>query len=194
MNILNTATVLSTPNVIEGSETRIMHSVVEKKINSFAKLKQGWHFEDGISPTSDSIETALSLVGSARELGLSGVNAFPKPDGSIVLAIYGNETDIELIIRNNNSIDISIEYEIDFDEDLDRNFNDAVKQMKGFAKKLWKSYELSSQDFEMQEKVSVPTRSRIVATDQEYQSFRSNALNWVAGLYAITFVGITLIS
>ncbi|HET6402842.1 MAG TPA: hypothetical protein VFH95_15765 [Candidatus Kapabacteria bacterium] len=61
---------------------------IQKKISSFAELKKGWHFGEGVGPTNKIIRDALALHREILMRGFSKTGAFPGVGGEIRLTIY----------------------------------------------------------------------------------------------------------
>lgn len=87
---------------IEGS-TGYSRKVVDK-IQSFVELPDGWDFGRGHAPSHDVVARAiyLHLVGS-QYLALKS-DAFPSPDGAIIVEFYRGETSVEVTVRPDRTL------------------------------------------------------------------------------------------
>src|ERR1035437_6396642 len=61
---------------------------IQKKIESFGELKKGWHFGEGIGPSSETLRDALALHASILANGFKKTGAFPGIGGEIRITIY----------------------------------------------------------------------------------------------------------
>lgn len=116
-------------------------STVAKKIRSFAELEEGWHFGDGVPATEEAIQAGLELLEFSLGRALYKCDAFPGLSGEVILKVYGEKTDLELTARTTNSVDISLEYEIEYVEESDKDVEFAKRKIEEFRDALWKSSE-----------------------------------------------------
>lgn len=78
-------------------------SDTEQKIQNFKNLNQGWHFGEGIAPSSETIDIALGLVKEAHITGCD-VDAFPGINGEVQVTLYYDDEYLEFTVENDNSI------------------------------------------------------------------------------------------
>ncbi|MCI0486290.1 MAG: hypothetical protein L0229_06785 [Blastocatellia bacterium] len=114
-----------------------------KKIQGFKNLPQGWHYGEGVPPSDDTINKAVSLNIEAANSEFTKTNAFPGIDGEIQFTIYQGEAYLEFTIETNGSITFLYEEnneEKEYQENL--SFNEAVEKIRDFKEKVWPSSEL----------------------------------------------------
>jgi len=71
----------------------------EQKIRDFYSLPVGWHYGDGIAPTSDMIAKAVQYEALYRLLGYPITDAFPGIDGEIMVTAYHGDYYVELTLE-----------------------------------------------------------------------------------------------
>jgi hypothetical protein len=119
-------------------------SVIEKKVLSFLKLAPGWHFGEGVPPSRERVNKALSLVQHADWWGLE-TDAFPGIDGEVRVTIYCEEDYLEFTIEKDESI---IFYQesgstvLTPDETV--TFEDALKKIRLLGSEIWRNTSESS--------------------------------------------------
>ena len=77
-----------------------------RQIFSFQDLENGWHFGSGSPPSIREISSAVSFVSLLRAAGAEVVEAFPDPEGGILVAGYGeNDKSIEILCRGDGTFE-----------------------------------------------------------------------------------------
>jgi hypothetical protein len=79
-------------------------NATQKKIESFAGLRAGWHFGEGMAPSTKTLRSALTLHKKIRAFGFPKTDAFPGVGGEIRLTIYDGEEYHEFTFEANDSI------------------------------------------------------------------------------------------
>ena len=89
-------TVNSSPSLFIVQSPMGRHITI-KKIESFRRLRDGWHYGEGIAFDENIIGNALNLHNIATKLGFFETDAFPYADGSIMITIYYKSDYLETI-------------------------------------------------------------------------------------------------
>ena len=108
-----------------------------QKVNSFAGLKEGWRFGEGMPISLDLLESAELLLKEGGRNNILRFNAFPAPDGSVVISFYIEDYTIDLHLETDNSITYSKELrdeEIDYEEEV--SFDSAIRKIWNFSKEI----------------------------------------------------------
>ena len=96
---------------------------VQKKINSFSELRDGWHFGDGVAPTPETIKNAIDFLNLTR--AFREIDAFPGPSGEISISFYFGDDTVEIIFEPNGTItsiyDQADKDELDYRESIQPN-------------------------------------------------------------------------
>ena len=80
-----------------------------KKIQSFSRLRQGWHFGEGSAPSETLIKKAIELDGLAQSLGFTDTDAFPGPNGEVRYCVYKGANYCEFTFEIDGSVTMVIE-------------------------------------------------------------------------------------
>jgi hypothetical protein len=81
----------------------------ERKIESFRSLQHGWHFGEG-GPLQDHRATmGKELLSTLTLLGLTKTDAFPGPNGELMLTAYIGDQCLEILIQPDDTITINHE-------------------------------------------------------------------------------------
>lgn len=111
-----------------------------QKVNSFARLKEGWRFGEGMPITPDFLESAKLLLKEGARNNISRFNAFPAPDGSLMVSFYIEDYTMDLHLEADGSITYSKyskelrDEEIDYKEDI--SFDSAIRKIWNFSKEI----------------------------------------------------------
>lgn len=81
-------------------------SAAGRKIESFGKLPNGWHYGRGRPAPMDMIDAALKIEGHLRMIGFSHTDAFPGADGEIMIVGYRGEHDLEVTLTPGDEFEI----------------------------------------------------------------------------------------
>lgn len=118
----------------------------EAKIESFSQYADGWCYGEGLSFSDEVRQAAIELNNTALLVGLLNTDAFPGPDGEILVSIYHNNINIDIYIfpnlvatfvKEENNTEVEREEEISLDE--------AEAKIIEFAENIWLSdYSLST--------------------------------------------------
>jgi hypothetical protein len=90
----------------EGSTSR-----TAEKIKSFAQLPSGWNYGSGDAAPSEIVEQALSYLYRLISFGFSETNAFPGPDGAIMVTAYEGKHCIEVTVEIDGTITVAYQFE-----------------------------------------------------------------------------------
>lgn len=113
---------------------------VAQKIRGFADLEPGWNFGEGLPLDNSVLEDAISLNAFAVDQGFVDTDAFPGPNGEVLLAIYHRRHYLEFIIEPDRSITFSREEsgtELLYQEDL--TLEEAKTLISEFSEEVWTS-------------------------------------------------------
>lgn len=144
------------------SIVRVSDSVVAEII-SFGSLPSGWHYGSGTSFRIQTIVNALINRSFLRDLGLNRFEAFPRVDGSIVVAAYQDDYTINVTCYENSRIDILVEHGDHELVDVEGVPREALpKYIKGLG---WKEKERSGYSIRS---ISLGKSSVSTAKQQEY--------------------------
>ena len=114
-----------------------------RKINDFKKLKKGWNFGEGVSFKKSILMDAVFLNQEAGRLGFFETDAFPGPNGEVMVTVYSGNHYLEFIIELDRSVTFRHEQA---GEELYRqealSLHEAESKIKEFHKQ-WSGYESS---------------------------------------------------
>src|SRR5688572_19040410 len=119
--------------MLTNDSNTISPDVTEKKIQSFKKLENGWHYGEGGPLEQAVIDNAILLNKEAIRLGFYETDAFPGVNGEIMFTIYFGNQYLEFIIEPVGNVTFSYEEEdeeVDYQEGL--SFSDARMKIKEF--------------------------------------------------------------
>ncbi len=105
-----------------------------KKIQSFSRLRQGWHFGEGSAPSETLIKKAIELDGLAQSLGFTDTDAFPGPNGEVRYCVYDGPNYYEFTLEIDGSVTTVIESDATELESV-ASFEEARDILKRFS--LW---------------------------------------------------------
>lgn len=74
------------------------------KLSGFADLETGWHFGEGVSPKSDIIASALTILEKLSSVGIERVNAFPGIAGEVRVTAYLADDYYEFTVEKNGTV------------------------------------------------------------------------------------------
>lgn len=154
------------------SNKSIPANSTERLIRSFGKLSKGWHYGEGLPPSSKAIDTAICLNKDLIRKGLTNTEAFPGLNGNLIINLQFNEYYFEFDIYNNHSINLYCEIDDrKFSEEKNRDYNGITKTISNTIAK-WTSSEscTSGTTQNKREDLSEPL-SRTQGTDLEYLLF-----------------------
>lgn len=119
----------------------------EQKIRGFGKLAEGWHFGEGVRPSSDFINRALRLHSDALAMGYAETDAFPGVSGEIRVTIYRGRTYLEFTFEADGSVTFVHEdggVEIEYTEHLTQH--QAFQRLLKTQMRLWATSESYTRD------------------------------------------------
>ena len=76
------------------------------RIRSFRNLGEGWHYGDGRGATESAIRSALEIQSNFIRYGARKIEAFPDPDGGILISGYHEEHTIEVFCTDDGRMNI----------------------------------------------------------------------------------------
>ena len=77
-----------------------------KKVRSFSELENGWHFGEGVAPSTRVQDKAIAVLHGVQMIGLSRSNAFPGVNGEIEITFYHRDSFLELTFETDGSLTI----------------------------------------------------------------------------------------
>jgi len=111
-----------------------------KKIREFENLENGWCYGEGEEIKEDLFSQAESLVNLLTNEGFFNTDAFPGPNGEIMVSVYEGKFYIQFIIEKNKSFNILLENE---GKKVTREKNQTYENVKDIISKirreLWSS-------------------------------------------------------
>lgn len=119
----------------------------EEKIKSFAGLKKGWHYGEGISISDELLDECLKFHRALNEFGFKETDAFPGLNGEIRITIYDSNCYIEFTFNTLNDIDYCLE--INGKEEESKSFS----QSEAYDKEIREKEHLTQK--EMAEKAHI---------------------------------------
>jgi hypothetical protein len=81
---------------------------IEYKIYSFAELKEGWNFGEGMAPNKSVIDRAISIYRIGKRLCLDA-QVFPVANGDIEISLYMRDHFMDILVRNDGKMEFSYE-------------------------------------------------------------------------------------
>lgn len=80
-----------------------------KKIKEFANLPKGWHYGDGVAPSTSTIEIASQIGQESQSAGFEYIDAIPGIEGEIQVLCYSESIRAEINIYSDGKIDLILE-------------------------------------------------------------------------------------
>jgi hypothetical protein len=80
-----------------------------RKIVGFADYPAGWHYGQGVPPTSRTVARAILFCYWVETLGHTDMGAFPGIDGEIQIVLYGREKEMEITFEVDGTITVAVE-------------------------------------------------------------------------------------
>lgn len=109
-----------------------------QKVNEFSALREGWHFGEGVPPSPERINQAVSFLEYASFNDIERANAFPGIGGQVEITFYIRDCMLEITIESDDSITIAEDREheqISFEENLSKS--DTYRRLDDFNQNLW---------------------------------------------------------
>lgn len=107
------------------------YSEAVKRLFSFLRFADGWHFGSGAAPTALAIHHALAIMAEMRRLGANAVEVFPDPAGGVMVAGHGKDSCIEVLSGPEGECDFVKEDENEEDIWLEGlSFGEAVEMVR----------------------------------------------------------------
>ena len=118
-------------------------SPIEKKIRGFSRLRKGWNYGEGLSPSQKTVDEALRVANDASLWGFD-VDAFPGSDGEILIAVYHGDECLEFLVESDGSVIYVYEKagkEVSSREDI--SLGTALQELDKFAEKRKRKWSIS---------------------------------------------------
>lgn len=159
------------------------------KIAAFANLPDGWHYGSGTRPSDATIRRALEVHDVLLSLGFAATEAFPGPNGEIVVTAYEREHCLEIVAESDGSV--SIIYEIGKQPGQPRyrmSTVEARQLLAEIASHIWNTSDYSTLNSLIKSEVaSQASHFGIRAAREVSPSFHVTAYKQQAQLYATTY-------
>lgn len=94
--------------VVESVRNDSDESTIAKRIKSFGLLPIGWWGGEGVPATDRSVQVACRIA-SLAPLRHVEVNAFPEPEGGVIVKFYRNEYIVEVNVARDGSLSYVVE-------------------------------------------------------------------------------------
>jgi hypothetical protein len=158
-----------------------------QKIASFKNLPSGWHYGEGVAPSSAMIEVARDWLNKIAQLGFTTTNAFPGVAGEIMISGRNGDHDIEVILETDGSISFEHEKNDEVVTSIEhsslREVERALAQATRAAGELWSTSDLFTAGTLSQIKIVLPAwHSEITAA--AFPSFYLNAFEHPVARFA----------
>lgn len=175
-----------------------MNPGVRSKILSFAELKEGWDFGQGVPTPRHVVMEALKFYGFGEQLGLE-MDAFPGVGGDISVDFYIEDELVQVLINPDTALELTHEKgigsryeELAYFENIDSA--EIIKYLTDFRAKghafSWSSSDcFTGENIGPRLNASLPTVSRSLT--QQYPSSKSSVFKRLGRTFASTFVDIT---
>ena len=148
---------------------------VVRTILGFGELETGWQFGDGLPISRVTIEFALQVKSLLRYYGAQRFEAFPRQDGTIVIAGYSGDDTLNVTCHSSGRVDVLAECG---DDEIEDRESCSVSKLSLIAKGLgWKvneRYGYYTQNT-IHGRKAVSTVSRQVYHQMGYQSLMNSA-------------------
>jgi hypothetical protein len=89
---------------IESSVAAHNVSLTDKKVASFKNIPSGWHYGEGVAPSSAMIDNARDWLNKIAEVGFTTTNAFPGVGGEIMVSGCNDDHNIEIVLEIDGTI------------------------------------------------------------------------------------------
>ncbi len=148
---------------------------VERVIESFLDLPEGWHYGRGQSATQRACEDALKIARLFRNKGANIIEAFPDVDGGILVCGLHASDDVEVLCRADNQFfDMFHENnDVVIHDVVSVSLQDVEQYVAGLS---WKSYDYYIQNISGKAKTALqvwPSRNPVMG---EFRLFVPPAL------------------
>lgn len=156
-----------------------------QKVRGFSELPTGWYFGEGVPPSRDILDTALSLLLKADELGFDNADAFPGASGEIQIAVYRDDDNYEFTVEHNGVITFSHdenEREIYYENNL--SLEEALSTLTRISERLWPSLDYFTTNITLRIVDDlVASHLRTQVTGRASPLLTANAQNVLAGQF-----------
>ena len=71
----------------------------------FTAMPAGWHFGQGIAPSSNAAQLAIYLIAQFEHSGAEVIEAFPEADGGILISAYDGDSTVDALLRFDKRIE-----------------------------------------------------------------------------------------
>lgn len=126
-----------------------------RKLAAFKNLPNGWNYGRGRPIRNDVYEIATKLLAYINDLAISKTDAFPGSDGDVCITAYRFAHYLEVTVEVD--LTISVSYEVNDMEISSKEgmlLDEAKKELRGAAGKIWALSDLSTQPTTMQLKTN----------------------------------------
>lgn len=76
---------------------------IQKKLDEFSKLENGWNYTEGVKFDKQVLDTVKDISDYCVSIGYDDQEIFPGISGNILLSVYNREDEIEIGIDENLS-------------------------------------------------------------------------------------------
>ena len=165
---------------------------IRKQIGSFMNLSAGWHYGEGVMISSRAKDSALDVTEILQTNNAQDMDAFPCPDGGVLVSGYYNNDVVYVECLSCGMLDISLEEgKIVKDEKTKQNLNDLENFLKGLKWEVKKScvYSTLNSSTKVLDDLQVPLSG--IQVMEEFQSLIKNVHSSQAEPYVLIFRNFT---
>ena len=146
---------------------------VEMQIVGFMALPDGWHYGEGRAASYRTIELALYIVASMRNLGVSTFEVFPMVNGEVMVSAYCETTSIDITTTKEGNITYVVEKDdlevAAQDDPVDFSVLEQAIEQKGWLACVL--LDLSTRGTIATKRAGLPQLPSLTQTAQVYQLF-----------------------
>lgn len=119
----------------------------ERKLDRFGELEPGWDHGEGMVFTGSVLRDARSLIQEATQWAFFDTDAFPGPNGEVMVTVYSGEDYLEFILEPDGSVTVCREKgdkQVHYQEGL--SLHDAKSEIRRLRKAttVWNTSESST--------------------------------------------------
>ena len=92
-------------------EPPVNSDALNRKIEEFADLPDGWHYGSGVAATEQAVTAARKVKSLLLENNAHDVEAFPDVDGGILVCGYHHDDTVEVLCSPQGTMDLVHEHE-----------------------------------------------------------------------------------
>jgi hypothetical protein len=104
------------------SDATPVQDPIEQEITSLANLQAGWDYGEGLPPSQETINRAITIYHIAKKYNLL-TEVFPIGDGEILLSFCYRETFVDILVLPNNTYRLSVEIGIGNEYEIGETIN-----------------------------------------------------------------------